>query len=97
MSNYKINIDKPDPSKEETNKFMDFDNLAKDFETAHKPFEFRKRLFKDRKLIRLFMIIVAVLLALLFSQNEETEQSLEEEQPEIYFEPVDENPSNTSN
>ena len=98
MSNYKINIDKPNPSKEESAKHKSFDNIRLDYETIHKPFELRKRLFRDKKLIRFFILIVAVLLALFFGTKGSGDSPTEKEQEEqIFFESSEQTPNNTSN
>ena len=96
MSDYKINIDKPNPTKEETSKFKNFDTIAKDFETVHKPMEFHKKLFKDKKLIRFFILLLAVLLALFFGRKEEKEETKPQEEQENYFETPTGDPTNSS-
>jgi hypothetical protein len=96
MSKYKINIDKPSPSKKETQDFKNFDSLQKDFVTIHKPTEFHKKLFKDKKLIRFVILLLAVLLAVFFGKNANDEQTEQEEQPDIYFESPSHSNSNSS-
>ncbi len=66
MDKYKINIDKPNPSKKDTEKFKNFDNLVGDYKKMHSPWQLLKVMYKDRKVIRLFIIIVAVIVAIVF-------------------------------
>ena len=70
MGNYKINIDKPSPKKEQTSTFKNFDNLVDDYKKLHSPWYLLKGIYKDKKLIRLFLILMAVLIALLFGTYE---------------------------
>ncbi len=96
MSKYKINIDKPNPSKKETQDYKNFDSIQNDFVTIHKPVEFHKKLFKDKKLIRFVILLFAVLLAVFFGKSSDDEQTEQEEKPDIYFESPSNNNSNSS-
>ena len=79
MDNYKINIDKPNPSKKDTEKFKNFDNLVNDYKKLHSPWQLVKVMYKDRKVIRLLVLIAAVAAAIVFGvQHEEQEQKKEE-------------------
>ena len=66
MSKYKINIDKPVPTKEEINKFKNFDNLVSDYSKLHSPWILLNHLYHNRKLMRLFIVLVAILIAVFF-------------------------------
>ena len=86
MSDYKINIDKPDPSKQETNKFKNFDNVVNDYKKLHSPWDTLKDLYKDKKLIRIFIVLLAILIAVFFgaqNSNEEVKETLIEMPDEI--------------
>lgn len=86
MSDYKINIDKPDPSKQETNKFKNFDNVVNDYKKLHSPWDTLKDLYKDKKLIRIFIVLLALLIAVFFgaqNSNEEVKETLIEMPDEI--------------
>ena len=71
MGNYKINIDKPSPKKEQTSRFKNFDNLVDDYKKLHSPWHLLKGIYKDKKLIRLFLVLMAVLIALFFGTYEQ--------------------------
>lgn len=69
MSKYKIHIDKQPKSKEEHEKDMNFDKLMEDYKKYYSPFKTRQLMFKDRKLIMLFVVIIALALAIYTSMK----------------------------
>lgn len=69
MSNYKVNINKQKPSDQEIDQYKDFDNMVNTYGKIHRPWYALKSLYKDRKLIRLFVIIIAVILAIYISHR----------------------------
>jgi hypothetical protein len=75
MSKYKINIDKPAPSKEEINKFKNFENVVSDYKKLHSPWDLLKDLYKDKKLIRIFIVLLAILFAVVFGTQESDENN----------------------
>ncbi len=77
MGKYKINIDKPTPSKEQTKKFKNFDNVVSEYKTLHSPWQILKGLYKDKKIMRIFIVAMAVLIAVFFGakQAEKTDKS----------------------
>jgi hypothetical protein len=87
MENYKINIDKPSPKKEDTNKFKNFNNVVSDYKKMHSPWSLLKGLYRDKQLIRIFIIIMAVLIAIFFGtkqvNNDGTSKEIEDIKKEI--------------
>jgi hypothetical protein len=75
MSNYKINIDKPTPTKEETSKFKNFDNVVSDYKKLHSPWDLLKELYQNKKLIRIFIVLIAILIAVFFGTHETEEEN----------------------
>ena len=73
MGKYKINIDKPTPKKEETNKFKNFDNVVSDYRKLHSPWDLLKDLYRDKKLIRIFIVLLAILIAAFFGTHHSAE------------------------
>ena len=70
MKKYNFNIDKPNPTKKDTDKFKNFDNLVSDYKQLHSPWRLLKVMYSDRKVIRLLILIIAVAVAVVFSLNE---------------------------
>lgn len=84
MSNYKINIDKPTPTKEETSKFKNFDNVVDDYKKMHSPWALLKELYRNKKLIRIFILLMAVLVAVFFgTHTAEQEEGIDEKVKEV--------------
>ena len=75
MSKYKINIDQPTPKKEETNKFKNFDNVVSDYRKLHSPWDLLKVLYRDKKMIRIFIVLLAILIALFFGTHHSAEDN----------------------
>lgn len=71
MSKYKIHIDKKSRTKKELEKDMNFDQLMGEYQKYYSPYKTRRLMFKDRKLIMLFVVIIAVALALYTSLKKE--------------------------
>jgi hypothetical protein len=69
MSNYKINIDKPTPTKDETSKFKNFDNVVDDYKKMHSPWILLKEMYRNKKLIRIFIVLMAILVAVFFGTH----------------------------
>ena len=78
MDNYKININKPNPSKKDTEKFKNFDNLVNDYKKVHSPWQLLKVMYKDRRVIRLLVIIAAIVAAIAFGVKEDKASSKEQ-------------------
>lgn len=69
MSKYKININKKPPTNEEINRGKDFNKLIDTYADIHKPQKVIGTIHRNRKMIRLSIILIVILMAFLFSQN----------------------------
>jgi len=66
MSKLKININKPDPSKESIQKYKKYDSVIDTYHKFHSPRGIRELWYKDKRLLALIVTILMLLLILLF-------------------------------
>lgn len=67
MKNYKIVREKTSLDKKTISKYKPaFGQLLNEYETMHKPYRFLRRLYKKPQIILLFVVFVAIVLAIIF-------------------------------
>jgi len=66
MPKLKVNINKPDPSKETIQKYKKYDSVIDTYHKLHSPRGIRELWYKDRRLLALIVTILMLLLILLF-------------------------------
>ena len=92
MTKYKININKPNPSDEKINESKNFNKFLHTYSELHQPHKLVRTVHKNKKLIRLLILIIIVLFTFLFSQNYfgTEEESIHPEKSKI--DSINENP-----
>ena len=73
MTNYKFNIDKPEPKEEQIKKHKDFKKVMYNYQKATKPL-YMAPLYKN-PFVFIFLVVV-VILAYLISEYADTEQKI---------------------
>ncbi len=91
MSKYKININKPNPSDKQINESKDFNKFLQTYSELHQPHKIVRTIHKNKKLIRLLILIIILLFTFLFSQNYFETENQVIEQDKIEHDSINEN------
>lgn len=79
MAQIKVNINKPDPSKEAIHKYKNYNSFLETYQQLHTPNGIGKMFYRDKVKLSMIVVFIMLLLIYLFADLENPEK--EEEAP----------------